>query len=118
MVAQLISKAQALGASFEATRKGVTVRGSKPLPADLMVELRAIKGEIREKVLQGALCQNPLTPHHEHEYYWECRTDVCLCYRKFRYPRICQGAPCRWVWPDGVPHNASDSKSVQENGEA
>ncbi len=44
-------------------------------------------------------CHNPFTPHQEHELPRECDPESCDCYRLFGYPHLCQGAPCRWVWP-------------------
>lgn len=44
-------------------------------------------------------CHNPLTPHASHEFPWECDPHSCHCYHNYGYPRLCQGAPCRWIWP-------------------
>ena len=48
-------------------------------------------------------CNNPHTPHTNHENPWECDPDSCYCYKDFGYPRLCQGMPCRWIWPNGFP---------------
>jgi hypothetical protein len=44
-------------------------------------------------------CHNPFTPHSAHELPWECDPNTCHCYQVYGYPRLCQGVPCRWVWP-------------------
>jgi hypothetical protein len=48
-------------------------------------------------------CHNPFTPHASHKLPWECDPKSCLCYQEFGYPRYCQGAPCRWIWPQETP---------------
>ena len=47
-------------------------------------------------------CHNSFTPHASHEYPWECDPHSCYCFHQYGYPRLCQGVPCRWIWPKNI----------------
>ena len=85
------------------------VKAPAPLPDYLRESLRSNKTQLVLvlRLCQKSACSNTLTPHLAHEYPWECYLDSCYCWRMFDYPRICQGAPCLWIWPDGVPERSS-----------
>jgi len=102
---EVIARCRALGAVLVVDGDALRVRAPAPLPDYLRESLRTNKTQLVLvlKVCQRSTCSNPLTPHSAHELPWECDPDSCYCWRTFLYPRICQGAPCRWVWPDGVP---------------
>lgn len=79
---------------------------------ELLEELRQHKGDIitqlrpHQKAKAPPRYQNPpecsnsFTPHSEHEFPWECDPNSCYCFQQYGYPHFCQGAPCRWVWPE------------------
>ena len=48
----LIERAEALGAAFELKDGSVKVRATRPLPADLMAELRQLKAQVIEHLRQ------------------------------------------------------------------
>jgi len=73
-------------------------------PPDLVELMRRHKAELIDYLKPDkSKCKNSLTPHANHEHPWECYPETCVCYRNWEYPKLCQGVPCRWVWPDGVP---------------
>jgi hypothetical protein len=78
-----------------------SIRNNKPEIIRHLSELSPVTG--LPIYLNPPGCHNPFTPHSEHEFPWECDPNSCYCYRMFGYPRLCQGVPCRWIWPDGVP---------------
>ncbi len=101
--ADLIVRVASLGGrfAFEAGRLRLYVPDE--LPPDLVEQLRGRCEEIKF-LLQHACqpCANPLTPHSAHMYPWECLAESCDCYRLYRFPKLCESVPCRWVWPDRV----------------
>ena len=104
-VAELIAMARDLGAEFELIGDRIKVIAPMPLPDDLMRDLRHRRDEVAGALSDRLVCLNPLTPHASHEFYWECDPDQCYCYRQFGRPMLCQGIPCRWIWPDGTAAN-------------
>ena len=102
---EVIAQCRSLGAVLVPEGDTLRVRAATPLPDYLRELLRVNKTQVGLvlKLCQSTVCSNPLTPHTRHERSWECDPDSCYCWRTFLYPRICQGVPCRWVWPDGVP---------------
>ena len=54
-VSDLVERAEALGATFTLTSDSVKVNAPRPLPPDLMAELREHKAEIIGHLRQGAL---------------------------------------------------------------
>ena len=72
---------------------------------ELLDALREHKPIVTEILFRQSACRNALTPHASHARYWECNPASCYCWSMFDYPQFCQGAPCRWIWPGGVPHH-------------
>ena len=102
-VVELLEEVESRGASVEAVDGQLAVDLPEDFPDHLVERLRQQKTKVIELLARKPSCQNPVIPHINHEHPWECDPDECYCYSRFRYPRLCQGAPCRWVWPDGVP---------------
>jgi hypothetical protein len=65
----------------------------------ILVYLMKEHGEPITLYSNPPICHNPYTPHSTHSSSQECEPNSCHCYRIFGYPRLCQGVPCRWVWP-------------------
>ena len=66
LVADLVSKAQALGATFELATNGVRVSAPEPLPAGLIAELRQLKPKVADFLRQTPVSRSG-----------ECRACVC-----------------------------------------
>jgi hypothetical protein len=77
------------------------IKDNKPEIVRYLTELSPVTG--LPLYLNPPECHNPFTPHATHELPWECNPYSCYCFKEFGYPRLCQGAPCRWIWPDGFP---------------
>ena len=106
----LIGECRRHGAVISIEGHGFVVRAQQPLPSDLREALRLKKEEVLACLAAcQPECKNALTPHTTHQFHWECDPLSCACYQLYRYPRWCTGAPCRWVWPDGVPGPGRDS---------
>jgi hypothetical protein len=99
----LIAQCRSMGAVLSVEGDSLLVTTPLPLNEDLRAAIRANKHDllILVRLSQISGCSNPITAHEAHEYPWECDPNSCLCFRDYGYPRFCQGAPCRWVWPDG-----------------
>ena len=102
MILGLVEELIELGIGIEADGNELVLTPGSDVPDHLVPELARRKLDIMDWLQREGRCQNELTPHDQHEYPWECIPDECLCYRQFGYPRICQGIPCRWVWPNGA----------------
>ena len=98
----VIQQAKVLGITL--TLYGNTIRYQPKSAAStgFVDELRKHKAELMALLVGQPMCSNSLTSHERHQLPWECDPTSCTCYRNFGWPFWCGGAPCRWVWPDGV----------------
>lgn len=111
-IIDLIARCRSMGAVLSVEDESLRVVAPFPLPDDLRSAIRAHKTQVMLclRSSQKSSCGNPFTPHETHEYPWECDPNTCFCYRDFGYPRLCEGVPCRWVWPQGIPINGEENK--------
>ena len=121
--ATILRRASQLGITVVLDHDRLRYNPREKAPADLVEAMRENKLEIikllglknhdsigarpleGEEVAQDAIkpstgCRNPITPHSSHELPWECHPNSCYCYQHFGYPKLCQGVPCRWVFPE------------------
>lgn len=107
----LIARCRSMGAVLSIEDESLLVVAPSRLPDDLRSAIREHKAQVMLclKASRNSLCGNPFTPHETHEHPWECDPNTCHCYHVYGYPRLCEGVPCRWVWPQGVP--------IDENGD-
>jgi hypothetical protein len=103
---------QRYGVVVKAEGEWLYLQSRQSVPSEILEELRQHKDEIIECLYVGRKpdglprylnppgCRNPFTPHTRHELPWECDPNSCYCFQQYGYPRFCQGAPCRWVWPE------------------
>ncbi len=98
---ELIAQCHSLGAKLIIENGALRVMAPKPLPDSLRAQLREHKLQVIMclNASRPSVCSNPFTLHETHEHPWECDPNSCYCYQEFGYPRLCQGAPCRWVFP-------------------
>lgn len=111
-IIDLITRCRSMGAEFSVEDESLRVVAPIPLPDDLRSAIRVNKTQLMVylRLSQKSSCGNPFTPHATHEFPWECDPNSCHCYREFGYPRLCEGVPCRWVWPRGVSMNEKKTK--------
>jgi len=102
-IIDLVARCRSMGAVLSIENESLRIVAPSPLPDDLRSAIRAHKTQVMLylRLFPKSLCGNPFTPHETHEYPWECDPNTCYCYREFGYPRLCEGVPCRWVWPQG-----------------
>ena len=106
-VLEVVELARKLGVTLERSGDSIRYFPKSETPPAFVTLLKERKAELLTYLASnGPVCPNPLTPHSLHELPWECDRNACTCYRYFKTPRWCPGAPCRWVWPD----NAKDSR--------
>ncbi len=104
----IAQRARELGVTLTVAGDRIRYAPKSATPPDFVDALREHKAEVLQVLRDREKhCRNSLTPHAGHEYPWECDPNTCYCYREFGYPRMCQGVPCRWVWPNGVPRKES-----------
>ena len=119
--AAILQRARQLGVTVVLDHDRLRYNPREKAPAELVEAMRKHKEEIitllgrethisideyplsediiQERVRSSVGCSNPITPHSTHELPWECDPDSCFCFKHFGYPRLCQGVPCRWVFP-------------------
>ena len=102
-ITEMLKQVRIRGGVIELVNERLVLDVPADFPDSLIVELRGSKPAIIELLIRAGRCRNEFTTHESHEGYWECNAESCYCWSTFRYPRICQGVPCRWVWPNGVP---------------
>lgn len=103
-VEDVIQKANELGVTLSVSDIRIQYSPKSAAPPEFVELLRENKADLIRLLVQQGECFNPLTSHERHEHKWECNPYSCMCYRQFGFPRFCEGAPCRWIWPDGVPN--------------
>ena len=102
-VARLLDRAAELGIVLVLDGDLIRYRPASIAPTDFIEALRENKSCLIEVLAREARCLNSIVSHKRHEYPWECDPNSCLCYRQYGYPFLCQGMPCRWTFPDGIP---------------
>ena len=99
----VIQQAKELGITLTLYGDAIRYQPKSAASLDFVDELRKHKAELFALLEQSAICGNLLTPHERHQFPWECVPNSCTCYRNFGWPFWCGGAPCRRVWPSGLP---------------
>ena len=100
---ELLKECQLYGATIvEVSDDRLTFDVPDDFPESLLDALHKHKAELIALLERLPICFNPLTPHERHQLPWECDPNTCTCYRNFGWPFWCGGAPCRWVWPNGL----------------
>ena len=102
-ITEMLEQVRVRGGSVELVNESLVLDIPSDFPDSLIDQLRVSKPAIMELLSRAEKCLNDRTPHERHEHYWECDVASCYCWVTSGYPRMCQGVPCRWVWPDGVP---------------
>lgn len=97
----LITKCRELGAVLVVEGDQFKVKSNVALPLEIRRGLKSNRTLVLQllRLMDDTACGNPLTDHGRHEFEWECIADSCMCYREWRRPLLCQGMPCRWIWP-------------------